>query len=1140
MPLRTCFAVLVCCVAAAPIQAELAYDVTWEQPGEGGYAAPNVFRDLATGKTLGIVTCEGATGVVCLDLDGTRRWAYAMAPPVSAAPAVADLDGDGREDLVAADSKGNVVALNEDGRPLWAAKVPARVIADSCPALADLDGDGRCEILIGDVSGTLSCLDNMGALRWQFSGDGTQMGPVLVADVYDAPGQEIIVTSHDQHIYALTARGEWLWDLYFKDDLFPNSTPILADVDGDSVPELYVGGGLHHFYRIDLRGHRVVLAENVHLHINGAISAADLDGDGKDEVVFGNKNGGVWCYGADGYKWTREFRRSGLLAAPVFLNLDGDAQLEIIMPSGLGDVQFLDTDGSPLFSAKPGYAFTATPFIGDFDDDGMAEMIATEAGGYAGKGRIAWVELGVPYRSDLSLPRSFSGNRANSGRAPDAKAYPLLPTPDLTADEIEGTAEAEGSQTLLTGPNTWRFDVKNPEQRRLILLAELTSPDGLVRRFARHVHAPAERRAITFDVTARGQYTFTKKLMDGDALAVAETDSVRLRFNGFKSDERYLQTILFARIQEAVNGWQATNPRCAAHVNAQLAALRGMLTELARADGPDRVERLASVHRSAERLEALAEAGAALAPSGAFCAWEFNPWAYFDGRDTLPSPKRQTGSMNVSLCAGEYESLALNITNLCERTLDVRVRCGQLENAEPGTAPAQLPLSFRKAVTVPTFRRERVADALPLLDSAGIITVPSSETAQLWITVSAEQLEPGTYVTPLLLKSVEADPTEITIPITITVHGLELPRPRPLRFCLWSYDGGDLGADKPEVLADLVQHGVTIFFGKTPTVECDAGGNLAGAVDFTAHDESVARLSPHGMVLFTGPQGAVRGQPFLSEPWKKAFIAYLRAWAAHMKELGLDYGAWALYPYDEPSTPFADTTLNLVEVAKLVRDADPNILIYTDPTSGTTMETVRMFTGLIDIWCPSSELLERLAGELVPVAHKVGKEVWFYDAAGRAKTLSCLGIYRWRFWYAWNLGFTGAGWWCYHSHGSADRWDGPNETGDFFATVYDGPDGVVSSKRWEAAREGVEDYEYLFMLREAIRAAEERGVANAKLGNAKRLLETLPRDIEATLARAGRRLPLNPDSVPLYDSIASSIHEARQHIVDACLDLKAE
>jgi hypothetical protein len=102
-------------------------------------------------------TCpaEGAPGPV--SRSGRERWTLDMKRPVSRM-AAADLDGDGRFEVLFGGDEGKLQALGErNGRPqiLWSVPFGRRV---GEPILADLDLDGRAEILVPVEDGRLYCL----------------------------------------------------------------------------------------------------------------------------------------------------------------------------------------------------------------------------------------------------------------------------------------------------------------------------------------------------------------------------------------------------------------------------------------------------------------------------------------------------------------------------------------------------------------------------------------------------------------------------------------------------------------------------------------------------------------------------------------------------------------------------------------------------------------------------------------------------------------------------------------------------------------------------------------------------------------------------------------------------------------------
>ena len=102
-------------------------------------------------------TCPQNKALTAMNHAGKERWTFKLAGPV-ADIASADLDGDGKEELVCGTDDGKLIALKERKRVceiLWSVDLGRRV---GSPVLADLDGDGKAEILVTTEDGYLHCL----------------------------------------------------------------------------------------------------------------------------------------------------------------------------------------------------------------------------------------------------------------------------------------------------------------------------------------------------------------------------------------------------------------------------------------------------------------------------------------------------------------------------------------------------------------------------------------------------------------------------------------------------------------------------------------------------------------------------------------------------------------------------------------------------------------------------------------------------------------------------------------------------------------------------------------------------------------------------------------------------------------------
>ncbi len=293
---------------------------------------------------------------------------------MDAKPVFADLDKDGRFEILGATEEFGIYALRDDGRLYWKNCLGG---GNADPAVADLNLDGWPDVVHVSDGGVVAALNGRtGGWMWGYNilahynirSGSIPIGPGI-GQLDGKGGPDIVVGARDSHdpnnlqnnhalLLALSSSGKVLWA---RQD--PNGNPlsythpVIVDADGNGENEVYwadwntIGhkGGIKeedswkvtgpgNFYRYDRWGNLVWKQSLNTYWSNKDIVLADVDGDGVQEVLAngpGASGDGIWYLDSrngnkEAFVSTHPWKVS---RGPIIGDLKGNGGMQWVVPT---------------------------------------------------------------------------------------------------------------------------------------------------------------------------------------------------------------------------------------------------------------------------------------------------------------------------------------------------------------------------------------------------------------------------------------------------------------------------------------------------------------------------------------------------------------------------------------------------------------------------------------------------------------------------------------------------------------------------------------------------------------------------------------------------------------------------------------
>jgi hypothetical protein len=331
---------------------------------------------------------------------------------------IGDIDGDGKPDLAVANGSSNSISVFRNtsvaGIVSFAAKVDfATGAVPQSASIADIDGDGKPDLVVNNVnSNSVSVLRNTstpGIISFAAKADfATGTGPSHPVSIGDLDGDgkpDLAVANYNSNTVSVFRNTSISGFVSFatKVDFGTGSQPLSAtfgDIDGDGKSDLVVanhGSNTVSLFRNTSVAGTISFAARADFTTGTnpySVSIGDIDGDGKPDLAVANKSSttvsvfrNTSTSGAASFATKVDFATDLFPLSVSITDIDGDGKPDLAVANYNSTTVSVFSNTSTLgfinFSAKVDFTTGAGPYsvsIGDIDGDGKPDLAVTNQG----------------------------------------------------------------------------------------------------------------------------------------------------------------------------------------------------------------------------------------------------------------------------------------------------------------------------------------------------------------------------------------------------------------------------------------------------------------------------------------------------------------------------------------------------------------------------------------------------------------------------------------------------------------------------------------------------------------------------------------------------------------------------------------